>query len=47
MDHVEGVAREAGVNLVRLQVWENNAGALGFYRSLGYESRERVMWKRV
>ncbi len=47
MDHVEDVARRAGVNLVRLHVWENNAAALAFYHSLGYESRQRVMWKRV
>jgi ribosomal protein S18 acetylase RimI-like enzyme len=47
MEHVEDHARKEGVHTVKLQVWDNNEGALGFYRSMGYDPRERVLWKTL
>ena len=47
MDHVEDRAREEGIHTVKLQVWDNNEGAIGFYRSMGYGPRQRVLWKTL
>jgi hypothetical protein len=30
-----------------LKVWDNNEGAIGFYRSMGYGPREHVLWKTL
>jgi ribosomal protein S18 acetylase RimI-like enzyme len=30
-----------------MQVWDNNEDAIGFYESMGYGPRERVLWKTL
>ncbi len=47
MEHVEDRAREEGIEIVKLQVWDNNEAAIGFYESMGYGPRERVLWKTL
>ena len=44
MEAVGEKARELGVDDIRLHVWEANEGALGFYRSLGYERADAGLW---
>ena len=45
MDRAEAWAREQGAAELELHVFEFNAGAIAFYRSLGYETCTRRMSK--
>jgi ribosomal protein S18 acetylase RimI-like enzyme len=45
MDRAQQWAREQGATELELNVFEFNAGAIAFYRSLGYETRTRRMSK--
>ncbi len=47
MERAHEWAVEAGVESVELNVWEFNAGALEFYRGLGYETSSRRMSRRL
>jgi ribosomal protein S18 acetylase RimI-like enzyme len=40
MERIDGLARAAGCDLISIEVFENNRGALRLYRRLGYELRE-------
>jgi ribosomal protein S18 acetylase RimI-like enzyme len=45
MERAEQWAREQGATEIDLHVFEFNAGAIAFYRRLGYETRTRRMSK--
>lgn len=47
MERAEQWAREQGATEIDLTVFEFNAGAIAFYRSLGYETRTRRMSKAL
>ena len=42
METVERQMKQEGTGAITLEVAENNAGALAFYRSLGFEPRGRI-----
>ena len=47
MASVEEWGKEKGVNQVELRVWDFNRRAMAFYKSLGYEPANHIMWKTI
>jgi diamine N-acetyltransferase len=47
MAAAEQWARQRGARRILLNVWEFNAGALGFYATVGYTTFSRNLWKAL
>jgi ribosomal protein S18 acetylase RimI-like enzyme len=47
MKATEAWAKSKGADVIELNVWEFNRGALSFYQAMGYSTIGRGMWKKV
>lgn len=47
LDAADSKARELGISLVQLTVWESNADARAFYERIGFETRRRSLTREV
>lgn len=46
MSAVEEYAREIKAESIKLEVWENNSSAIGFYKHYGFDTKKLQMWKK-
>ena len=47
MKATEAWAKSKGADVIELNVWEFNRGALSFYQAMGYSTIGRGMWKKI